>query len=37
MVYCRYYKMGTMIDHDERPEYCMIINITIEEEAEATS
>ena len=31
MVYCRHYKMSTMIDHDEKPEYCRVEKITIEE------
>jgi hypothetical protein len=34
MFYCRHYKMSSMIDHDERPEYCRIEKITIEEEDE---
>jgi len=31
MVYCWHYKLSSMIDHDERPEYCRVEKITIEE------
>ena len=30
-VYCRHYKLSYMIDHDERPKYCLVERITIEE------
>jgi hypothetical protein len=31
MVYCRHYKMSSMIDQDEKLEYCWVEKITIEE------
>jgi hypothetical protein len=30
-VFCRHYKLFFAIDHDERPEYCKVERITIEE------
>lgn len=37
MIHCRRYNMSCMIDYDKKPEYCRIINIRIEEDAEADS
>ena len=30
-IYCRHYKLATMIDHDEKPEYCKVEKIINEE------
>jgi hypothetical protein len=31
LYFCRYYNLGTAEDFDQRPEYCRVEKITIEE------